>query len=192
MRLNYQNHPFYPRRFELWLNKYFKQIFALILMVFMNEPLIVEGLLWEKMIWQSYSVGQVPRTKEEKIIQVIVQEFMKDAALHKVEVSLWRLSFSVQRNLENKDGSSNLGVCYHARNHIIISQDSFDPQAYQELKATIYHELGHCLFGLKHESLRRDFPPLMLDGNSGWDALIKIRPELWDLAVKDLFSKAKV
>jgi beta-lactamase regulating signal transducer with metallopeptidase domain len=44
---------------------------------------------------------------------------------------------------------TNAGVCID-KNHILVNSFYQDPYFNQELRQIVYHELGHCIFDLKH------------------------------------------
>lgn len=135
-------------------------------------------------------------------VRPVYEAFMNDAVSHYAVIPKDRFYLEITES--NNMPENMLGVCKHYGNWedpwsigrsilvvrprsyyyeeepLVVSPDNWNMQ----YKATVYHELGHCLLHLDHSSMREYglMRPMMFD----------IEPEAWDYLVEELFHRAFV
>lgn len=182
--------------FMTWLKGSKKLFFALALFIGFSENKVIEGIQWEMTVSKSFKLGDVPRTQEEMMLVAVLSEFITEAAKNQVKAKLEDVTFEFQDSLESHKADLKLpvyfcGVCYMGRKHIQLSKAFITPGAYQEFKATVYHELGHCIYDLGHYESYQGLPPLMYKEKANWDELVHVNPQFWDIQVENFFTDVR-
>lgn len=184
-------------------SKYRKLIITVMLPVniFLWNELWKEAKLQYEVFKDSQSGARVysmPRSSEEEIIQVLIKEFIADAANEGIDVDIDRLTFSIGEDLGSEslgemDELQTLASCARLQGHLTFLRSTVNPYNLYDLRATVYHELGHCIFGLNHDEREQNFPVIMnAEHSASWAAIFSSGDtEAWNQSKKHLFEEIK-
>lgn len=136
--------------------------------------------------------------KEEQIKQ-LVKEFENEAYFRGVTIDASYITFNIKNDLNQylKIASNNvdsdytvLGVC-HSLGHINYQDSLFKEESKFQLRLVVFHELGHCLWGLDHKG--KETMDIMSENAYDWDKAF-LDPNgrvLWNNQVDLFFNEIK-
>lgn len=131
-------------------------------------------------------VPQVEREPPEERIQSVVDEFLFDCGeTYGADVSdIDKILSIVIEDPSTEEKPTRVGVCYASRYADgVLAQGNIvlkDLKSDITFKALVYHELGHCVLGLKHDEQK----PYHLMSPQLGNPIVLERD--WDILVKDL------
>lgn len=188
-------------------NRFIKKYEKIILMVMVPLNLMLWTLLFQesKLQYQTYlakvngsTLLKSPRTQAEYVVQLFMKEFEADATRRGIEIDLTGSSFSFSNNLGREESSlaehenlTILATCVRMQSHIVYRSDLVYDLL--EFRSTVYHELGHCVFGLSHDESAQTFPVIMkAEHEVNWNDIFNFDgPQKWELAKDHLFNEIK-
>lgn len=171
-------------------------IFAFVIFVHAYKNLNYEII---SEISNSKSVNSPFLNEKEELIKKAVKEFENEAYFRGIDIDASYLTFNIQSNLNQygknssqsiEDGSTVLGVC-HGLGHINYRDSLFEEGSYPQLRQVVFHELGHCLWDLKHNA--KESPDIMSEYAFDWNAEFK-QPNaeiFWNQQVDKFFNEIK-
>lgn len=111
----------------------------------------------------SLNAYSTPAKELDKKIKDEIWAFKADAERYGIKVDLSRLTYSSgwmdgEENLREKHI---IAACKNTHNHIFFDDGAYSESSPREFRATMYHELAHCLFDIPHDETPYPFPNMM-------------------------------
>lgn len=170
-------------------------LLCLVLLNIFSFPMHEYAALEIDILSSSY-YSDSPVNQDEEIIQDIMKEFKIDAESRGYTVDFSRLTFKIHTELGRDqvflDRTTTIyATCDRIRQHVQFLKRELNSFSLVRLRASVYHELGHCSLNLGHEEdlfNQEGIPNILATFSSDlpWEAF----PEyVWTLSVNKMFNE---